>query len=231
MLVDFLAYHQLWESSYTRQRMLPMLSTIYLREMARNPVNTFLYGQYDFHSIHRIKIRYGHRLFVVKWQKAALVSSSVVNTLPVEECAKEQGDVIEVDEPVDLLDESSDLQIFLVDGCWFLLTDENMELVRSAFPDEVDKFYQKKQELEESKRRKNPILSSEGSGKNSELPNSKGVQLNITEFYRSTKVQVQTKLGEDTSKNADSGGRTSDEKRKTSSSNFSKSTRRRLLLE
>ncbi|KAM2647313.1 hypothetical protein TB1_000579 [Malus domestica] len=65
MLVQFLTYHQRWGPSYIRQRMLPMLSTIF-REMAKITVKSLLYGQYEFNSIDRLKIRYGHQFYVVK---------------------------------------------------------------------------------------------------------------------------------------------------------------------
>lgn len=88
------------------------------------------------------------------------------------------------------------------------------------------------QELKESKRRKRSNLRSPGSNENSESPNSKGVQLSITEFYRSTKVQFHANQVEDpanNSENCDDG--ISKVKRKLSSSNLSKSARRRLLFQ
>lgn len=51
MVVDFLVYHQSWEPSYMRQKMLPMLSTIFLRKMALYSSNDLLHGQYLFDSI------------------------------------------------------------------------------------------------------------------------------------------------------------------------------------
>ncbi|KAI9181745.1 hypothetical protein LWI28_018193 [Acer negundo] len=228
MIVDFLVFHLHWEPSYIRQMMLPMLSTIYLREMATTPVKALLYEQYEFHSIHRVKIRYGYPSYVVKWKKAAYSVGSY--TVPDEECDLHQEELMDANESFDLLDESNNPQIHVVDGCWFLLTDENMELVHSAFPKEVDGFLQDK-ESRELNRGKTSSLRSEGSNKKSESRNSMGVQLSITEFYRSAKVQNQGKLGEDLAKNVNSqGGGTSKEKRKASSANLSKSTRRRLLF-
>lgn len=141
MLVDFLVYHQPWQPSYIRQKMLPMLSTIYLREMATNPVQTLLCGQYEFDSIRRVKIRYGHQSYVVKWKKAASAISGVKYTAPVDSDLHLE-EFMEVDEPNDLLDESSNPQIHVDGDCWFLLTDENMKLVHSAFPKKVDHFLQ-----------------------------------------------------------------------------------------
>ncbi|KAJ0052624.1 hypothetical protein Pint_00336 [Pistacia integerrima] len=229
MVVDFLVFHQLWEPSYIRQRILPMLSTIYLREMATNPVKTLLYGQYEFHSIQRVKTRYGHQSYVVKWKKAACATGNVMYAVPVEDSESHQ-ECMEVNESVDLLDESNSPQIYVDDGCWFLLTDEDMDLVHSAFPGEVDIFLREK-ELKELKRKKDSRLGSEGSSKRLESPNPKGVQLSITEFYRSTKVQLQANSGEDITKNSISqSDQTSKGKRKMSSLNLSKSARRRLLF-
>lgn len=141
MLVDFLAYHQSWQPSYIRQLMLPMLSTLYLRELARNPNKTLLVGQYEFHSIQRVKIRYGHQYYVVKWKKA--ISNELSCAVPVEQSNMLEEEFVEVDyEPIGLLDESIEPQIH-VDGCW-ILTDENPELVHSAFPEEALKFRHEK---------------------------------------------------------------------------------------
>lgn len=87
------------------------------------------------------------------------------------------------------------------------------------------------QELSESKRRKCSSLRSEGCNGKSEPEKSRAVQLNITEFYRSTKVQFHA-TGEDdlanNSENQDSEG--SKLKRKVLSSNYPKSVRRCLLF-
>ncbi|KAM5555081.1 flap endonuclease GEN-like 1 [Rosa sericea] len=226
LLVDFLAFHRLWEPSYIRQRMLPMLSTIYLKEMAETPVNNLLYGQYEFDSIDRLKIRNGHQFYVVKWKKAAPTMNSVTFTNPEEESDILQDDVIEVDESISVWDDESDVpEIRNSDGCYFLLTDENMDLVQAAFPVEVDRFLQEK-ELKELKRRKASVMPETP-------PKPKGVQLNITEFYRSTKAKkLETEAGEDlTQISVNQNAETSKEKRKPSSSNLPKSVRRRLLFD
>lgn len=225
LLVDFLAYHQSWQPSYVRQQMFPMLSTLYLREMARNPNNNLLGGQYEFHSIQRVKIRFGHQSYVVKWKKA--ISDELSCAVPVEQSYMLEDDLIEVnDEPIDLLDESMESQIH-VDGCW-ILTDENPELVLSAFPEEVAKFRREK-ELKEVKRRKISTLRS--SSEMLELSKPRGVQLSITEFYRSTKMQSQEKPGEDSAKHFNNpGDGSSKHKRKVSSPKLSKAVRRRILF-
>ncbi|GAV92000.1 XPG_N domain-containing protein/XPG_I domain-containing protein [Cephalotus follicularis] len=226
MLVDFLAFHQFWQPSYVRQRMLPMLSTIYLREMAASPVKTFLHQQYEFDSIQRVKVRYGIKSYVVKWKKAAIMDS-VLYEIPCEKSNVRQEEFMEVDESFDLLDEANVPQIHGENGHWFLLTDENMELLRSAFPEEVDRFLQEK-ELKELKRRKSSVLGSEGSNENPESLKSKGVQLIITEFYRSTKLQPLAKPAENLATNSGDGSPKG--KRKAASPRLSKSVRRRLLF-
>lgn len=120
-----------------------MLSTIYLREMVTNPVKTLLYGQYEFHSVHRVKTRYGHQSYVVKWKKAACAMGNAMYAVSVEDSELHQ-ECMEVNEFIDLLDESNSPQIYVDDGCWFLLTDENMDLVHSAFPKQVDTFLREK---------------------------------------------------------------------------------------
>ncbi|KDP28697.1 hypothetical protein JCGZ_14468 [Jatropha curcas] len=230
MLVDFLVFHQLWEPSYIRQRMLPMLSTIYLRQMVANPGKSMLYGQYEFDSIQRVKIRYGHQCYVIKWKKAAFTVCSDIHTKTVEESDNQQEDIIEIDESMDELEDRSIPQSYVDDGNWFLLTDENMDLVRGAFPDAVDRFLYEK-ELKESKRRKCTNLRSEGSEGKSGSVKSKAVQLSLTEFYRSAKVPSHATGGEDLCNSSEKQDDVrSKEKRKVSNSKLSKSVRRRLLF-
>ncbi|WCJ23135.1 Flap endonuclease GEN-like 1 [Euphorbia peplus] len=225
MLVDFLVFHHLWEPSYIRQMIVPMLSTIYLREMAAMPEKTMLYGQYEFDSIQRIKIRNGHKYYVIKWKKAAHTVSSDTYERTVEDSNRQDVQIVDVDESIDELEENTVLQSYIEDGSWFLLTDENMDLVRGAFPDAVDRFLQGK-ELKDSKRRKS--LSSSGK---SESMKSKGIQRSLTEFYRSTKVPLQATGGEDLAQKSDNiEDLSSKGKRKVSSSNVPKSVRRRLLF-
>lgn len=143
MLIDYLAYSQHWEPSYIRQRMLPLLSTIFLREMASDPQNNLLCEQYEFHSIHRMKVRFGHQLYMVKWKKAAKTVADAVFTTAEE--SNVQQELEEADETIDLLDEPGiSPQIQNEDGFWYLLTDEDIELVRNAFPDKVNEFLKEK---------------------------------------------------------------------------------------
>lgn len=144
-LVDFLAYHQRWEPYYIRQRVLPMLSTILLREIALNPTESLLLNdQYEFHSILRIKIRYGHPYYLVKWKRAGCATNLGLQGFSNEQSDTEESESREVGESTDSLDEPDVPQILVGDGCWFLLTEENMELVQAAFPKEVDRFLEEK---------------------------------------------------------------------------------------
>ncbi|RDX83213.1 Flap endonuclease GEN-like 1, partial [Mucuna pruriens] len=226
MLIDFLNFHQHWEPSYIRQTMFPMMSTIFLRDMATTTEETLLFGQYEFDSVERVKIRYGHQFYVVKWKRAG---SKIACKVPSKESSVQQ-DAMELDESVDLLDDTDVPEIHEDGGCSFLLTDENMDLVGAAFPIEVKRFWQE----QELKRRKNSSTSRCEENEKSESPDSRSIQLNITEFYQSTKVKHrQSKQGQESSKNTDiqgSGG--SKMKRRTSSpTKLSKSVRRRLLFD
>ncbi|KAF5946346.1 hypothetical protein HYC85_016574 [Camellia sinensis] len=228
MLVDYLSFHQQWEPSYIRQRMLLMLSTIFLREMTSNPKNDLLYNQYEFDSIKRVKIRFGHQWFVVNWKKAAPATENTICTVPSEE-SDIQLDSSELNESTDPLDDAP--QICLDDGCWFLSTDENMELVEAAFPEKVHQFLKEKELKEMNTRKKKSGLDCRGTSQNSESPTTRGVQLSITEFYRSSKVRCQEKAGGNLAENPKSSIGSSKGKRKASSPNLSKSARRRLLFD
>lgn len=148
-LVEFLSYHQRWEPSFVRQRMLPMLSTIFLREMASNPNNSLLLcDQYKFHSIQRVKVKYGHQFYLVKWNKATPYANDALYAITNEQADPQQSESDRVDESIDalddLLDEADVPHILVDDGTWFLLTDENKELVQAAFPDQVEQFLEEK---------------------------------------------------------------------------------------
>ncbi|CAN0824626.1 Flap endonuclease GEN-like 1 [Linum grandiflorum] len=214
MLVDFLVIHQHWEPSYVRQRMLPMLSTIYLRDTAERTAKSLLNGQFEFDCIQRIKIRSGHQSFVVKWRRAGSKQTDAHQH-------EEQDEIIEIDEISDGLDDEWEepAMIHVDHEGQFVSTDENMELVRAAFPDQVKEFLLAK-ELKESKRKrpKSGVASDK----------SKGVQLTITEFYRSNKAQVSDKQGEASKPSPDEEDK---EIQTTSTSPLSKSARRRLLFE
>jgi len=140
LLVDFLNFHQNWDPSYIRRIMFPMLSTIFLREMATTPTDSLLFGQFEFDSLKRVKTRYGYQFYVVKWKRAM---GNIASRTPANK-SDMQEDVIEldVDETVDLLDDCDFPQICEEDGCSFLLTDENMDLVGAAYPEEVKRFRQ-----------------------------------------------------------------------------------------
>lgn len=141
MLVDYLAYQQNWEPSYIRQRILPMLSTIYMRDMASSPNDNLLYGSYQFHSIQRVKIRYGHQSYVVRWKKAATSLRDAADQIPQE---PDLPLVIDLDESLDLNEDTDAPYIHVESGGCFLSTDEDMKLVQKAFPEEANRFLKEK---------------------------------------------------------------------------------------
>ena len=123
-----------------------MMSTIFLREMTFRPSKSSLYGHFDFDSISRVKIRNGHKFYVVKWKKAVpTMGNDAGHTTPYEESDVRQ-DVIDVDidEPANLLDELDVPMIHTENGCQILFTDENLDLVQAAFPEEVKRFLREK---------------------------------------------------------------------------------------
>lgn len=222
MIVDYLAYYQHWEPSYTRQRMFHMLSTIFLRGVASNSNDQLLGGQYKFDSIQRVKKRFGHQLYVINWKKPTCETSNVI-CIPYEDSDSEQELGI-ADESTDLLDESGGLQIHVKEGCSSLSTEEDMVLVQNAFPEKVSQFLRDKELKESRSRRKRPMKS-----ENSESP--KGVQLSITNFYRSSKVPCHEKPEEGESGCPKSSTDTSGERDNEPIRNYSKSVRRKLLFD
>lgn len=101
-------------------------------------IESLLFGQYEFDSLQRVKIRYGYQFYVVKWKRAV---GNITYAIRSNESGMQQ-DVGELDEKVDLLDDCDVPEIREDDGCSFLLTDENMDLVGAAFPAEVERFWQ-----------------------------------------------------------------------------------------
>ncbi|KAL8119120.1 flap endonuclease GEN-like 1 [Apium graveolens] len=231
MLVDFLNYYQNWDPSYIRQRIFPMLSTIFLREMALNPTDSLLHEQYLFDSIHRVKIKFGHQLYVVKWKKATPAASIAAYTILSKE-ACERGQSIEC---IDIVDEPDipEVQFSSTDGCSFMLTDEDMELVRAAFPEKVDLFLKEKELKEMKSRRKQTGIRSNETPAHASATSSKSVQLSIKEFYRTSKLQKQEKLAEGSSKILGSNSDFSSKSKGGGAlnKNLTKSARRRLLFD
>ncbi|KZV41619.1 flap endonuclease GEN-like 1-like [Dorcoceras hygrometricum] len=228
LLVDYLTYMQNWEPSYIKKMLLPMLSTLYLRDVASGVTIKSLYEQYEFHSIQRIKVRYGHEFFVVNWKKAVNTLGAAPLKLLEGSDVPQEEESREVDESIDFLEELDVPNIRLQDGCCFLSTDEDIELVQNAFPEKATKFFEEKK-LKEMKSRKKKCTSGSEATDNSESPSSRSVQLSITEFYCSSKIICQNKNEEKTR----SGRGSAKDKRKepgSGYSGYSKSVRRRLLF-
>ncbi|KAI3701141.1 hypothetical protein L2E82_45786 [Cichorium intybus] len=206
MLIDFISFKLNWEPSFTRQKLFPFLSTIFLRNTAKNQETELFYGQYAFDFIQRTKIRFGHMFYVVTWSKYTQI---VNNNVPFEESQVQEED----DENVNNVCVDKD------NGC--VMTDENMDLVMAAYPEKVHQFTQQK-ESKETKSKKKGRAKSTSTPENSSSPKSRSVQLNITEFYRSSK-------GENTENIKDNISFTG--KRNDKNGNLSKSVRRRLLFD
>ncbi|GFY90306.1 5'-3' exonuclease family protein [Actinidia rufa] len=86
-------------------------------------------------------------------------------------------------------------------------------------------------ELKEMKsKRKKSGLEAGGTPLNSESPTTRSVQLSIKEFYRSSKVLTQAKMGENLAESSENSIGSLKGKQKTSSPTLSKSVRRRLLF-
>ncbi|XP_037435446.1 flap endonuclease GEN-like 1 [Triticum dicoccoides] len=205
-LVDLLTYMQNWEPSYVRQHMLPMLSTIYLRRMASSPCKSLLLcDQYEFHSIQRIKIKHGHPYYLVKWKRATggIVSGGASHNKPEldgashaevvgldddEEEEEEEEATVNI-ESADSLDEPDLPQVLRDDDQVYLLTDEDIQLVSAAFPNDARRF-QEAQRLKDAKSRsrKSKLSLADSMLETPKGPRPSGVQLSIKEFYRSKKA-------------------------------------------
>ncbi|KAL4589420.1 hypothetical protein LXL04_002327 [Taraxacum kok-saghyz] len=168
MLIDYIAYKLNWEPSFIRQKVFPLVSTIFLRNIAKNQETGLLYGQYEFDFIQRTKIRFGHMLYVVTWTKhGQIVNKNNVHTTTTHLEDSQVQEWVMTDESVN--------NVHVDNGC--LMTDENMDLVMAAYPEKVHQFMQQK-ESKESKSKKR------GRAKSTSTPEgSRSVQLNITEFY------------------------------------------------
>ncbi|KAJ1290474.1 hypothetical protein BS78_02G246500 [Paspalum vaginatum] len=244
-LIDFLTYKQNWEPSYIRQRMLPMLSTIYLRDVASSPSTALLLcDQYEFDSIQRIKIRHGHPYYLVKWKRATPSmnsskkpvmegeTSSKVIMLDEDDKDDDEEDTVVCESP-ELLDEPDVPQVLIEDGCCFILTDEDIELVGAAFPKETASF-QEEQRLKEARSRSRKSKSSLATSAcvTPKGPRPSGIQLSITEFYRSKKglnIESGKRPAEEEGQPAQEGSRKSSGK--DLDKNQPKSSRRRLLFD
>ncbi|KAI7737890.1 hypothetical protein M8C21_032154 [Ambrosia artemisiifolia] len=210
MLIDYVAFKLNWEPSFIRQKLFPLLSTIFLRKTAKNQETDLLYGQYEFDCIQRTKIRFGHTFYLVSWKKSTQTVNNNIYTTPSKEAEDYDG-------LVDIFDEADVTNVHIDDGC--LMTDENMDLVMAAYPEKVDQFMQQK-EHKESKSRKKAKATPEDSSS----PTSRSVQLNITQFFRSSKGETYEKIKDD-------DGFPVAKRNAAGSTKFSKSARRRLLLE
>ncbi|KAL9234429.1 hypothetical protein vseg_009301 [Gypsophila vaccaria] len=229
MLVDFSAYYLHWEPFYVRQRIFPMLTTIFLREKALNSDETLLDGQYEFDSIQRLKVRCGHQLYEVRWRKSTSPMGNVEHSVSSEKSSVGsvlQCEEIHTDDSHLFSDELDVPQLHSDGGCCFMSTYENLELVQNAFPADAGSFLHQK-EVKESKKRKSRY--SDVTCEVSPGSNITGTQKEITDYFRSSKPLDKAKkfqdlvIGSETSRLR---GKT-----KVSSETLPKSVRRRLLFD
>uniref|UniRef100_A0A1J3F3P9 Flap endonuclease GEN-like 1 n=5 Tax=Noccaea caerulescens TaxID=107243 RepID=A0A1J3F3P9_NOCCA len=226
MLVDFMVFKLHWDPSYVRKMLLPMMSTIYLRERAINNTGKplLLFDQYEFDSVKCIKTRYGHQSFVIRWRKPISISGFTRGEAEKSIDIWEE-EVVEDEECVDPLDLLNEPQVEDDNGDCLLLTDECIGLVQSAFPDETEQFMQEKK-LRESKKKN--ACEEEASPRST---TAMGVQRSIKDFYRSTKAaSSQSKDGGESSRASSSSPAENKRQATSSSSSLSKSVRRRLLF-
>ncbi|KAL7608696.1 hypothetical protein Lser_V15G14328 [Lactuca serriola] len=218
MLIDYIGYKLNWEPSFTRQKLFPLLSTIFLRNKAKNQETGLLHGQYEFDFIQRTKTRLGHMLYVVTWTKHGQIVNTHIPTTPLEDSQVQEYDDDDDDDDID--ESVNNVCVDIDNEC--VMTDENMDLVMAAYPQKVNQFIQQK-ELKESKSKKKGRAKSTSTPENSLSPSSRSVQLSIKEFYRSSKGESMEKLKDNDSSTT--------VKRNVTRGNFSKSARRRLLFD
>ncbi|KVH91164.1 5'-3' exonuclease, C-terminal domain-containing protein, partial [Cynara cardunculus var. scolymus] len=157
MLVDYVAYKLNWEPSFIRQKLFPLLSTVFLRNITKNQETDLLFGQYEFDFIQRTKMRFGHTFYVVIWKKSAKTVDNRIYEAHAEEEAEVEEDLDEVDHVVDIFDEPDVTNVRVDNGC--LTTDENRDLVMAAYPEKVDQFMQEKESKEMKSRKKSRAKS------------------------------------------------------------------------
>lgn len=193
LLEDFLGHHLYWDRSYTRQKILPLCSMLFLRDMAASKAGLnaqqkkwTLYNRYTPHSIERVKIRYSRSFYVLKW-KHINAECTDDDWLGLKDKAFQQRKkrVSEVHRIQDEFDEDdSAMEVETVEGSLFITTDEDIELVKSACPELVDKFQHEKTVKGRNK---------SGSKGKKGRATSTGKQLNITSYFKSTNGPVMSK--------------------------------------
>lgn len=140
MLIDYIGYKLNWEPSFTRQKLFPLLSTIFLRNKAKNQETGLLHGQYEFDFIQRTKTRLGHMLYVVTWTKHGQIVNTHIPTTPLEDSQAQEYDDDDDDDDID--ESVNNVCVDIDNEC--VMTDENMHLVMAAYPQKVNQFIQQK---------------------------------------------------------------------------------------
>ncbi|EPS70824.1 hypothetical protein M569_03936, partial [Genlisea aurea] len=208
-LLHYLSSHLQWKPSYTQRKLLPLLSTRYLRSSAaprKTTTEELLlpppFGKFEFDGIRRVKTTYGHSSFVVRWRAGAVGG-----------CGEDDdGEFGGADS-----DEEDPASVYREEGGCLLVSEEDMELVEKAFPDEVQRFFK---EMESKSKKKS---------KSKTTTPSPGYQSSITEYYYSSSKTMMMMMPP-TKKEHGGVSSSSQSKRRISSGPISKSVRRRLLF-
>ena len=139
-LESFLEGHLHWGKAYVRQKVLPLLSYYCLREKASmrssapsHSINPTINGLYVPHSIQRIKILFSKPLYRLRW---TLTTKNVDDWLGLNlnNSSQEKRSSDELDVMV------SDLETERLDNNLMFTTDEDMMLLKEAYPDIVLEF-------------------------------------------------------------------------------------------
>lgn len=140
-LEEFLGDHLLWDKAYVRRKLLPLLSfyclkdTVAIRNLGSSGrMAPSINGMYVPHSIQRVKILFSKPLYRLRWRAADTQEDWL--------CLKSLSSSQEkkVDDDLDMM--VSELQTENLDNHLLFTTDEDMMLVKEAYPDLVSRFEQ-----------------------------------------------------------------------------------------
>ncbi|KAI5079793.1 hypothetical protein GOP47_0005272 [Adiantum capillus-veneris] len=180
-LEEFLDEHLRWDKAYVRQKLLPLLSYYCLKDtaaMRRLASPSFIapsiQGIYVPHSIQRIKIHFSKPLYRLRWTTSTAARDHedwLGLSMPLSNYEKK------ADDELDIM--GSDLQTENLDNNLVFTTDEDMTLVKEAYPELVVQFEQQ-QALRKSKKK--------GKSKKKNVADDlSNKQLRITSFFQARK--------------------------------------------
>ncbi|MCO5559023.1 hypothetical protein L7F22_012615 [Adiantum nelumboides] len=180
-LEEFLKEHLRWDKVYVRQKLLPLLSFYCLKDTAamRSVASpSFLapsiQGIYVPHSIQRIKILFAKPLYRLRWTRSKAASNQedwlgLYMSLSLHDKM--------ADDDLDIM--KSDLQKENLDNNLLFTTDEDMTLVKEAYPELVVRF-EEGQSFRKNKKN--------GKSRKTTIANQiSNKQLRITSFFQAKK--------------------------------------------